>query len=80
MAKVLISIDDKLLRLIDRAAKASGLSRSAYLAWLAQQNLLAASGRTKTSLQSALERLDRLFEKAPPGDATADIRAERDAR
>jgi metal-responsive CopG/Arc/MetJ family transcriptional regulator len=63
VAKVLISIDDKLLRRLDRAAKARRLSRSAYL-----------------SLKGALARLDRLFEKAPPVDATAEIRAERDAR
>jgi metal-responsive CopG/Arc/MetJ family transcriptional regulator len=63
VAKVLISIDDQLLRRLDRAAKARRLSRSAYL-----------------SLKGALARLDRLFEKAPPGDATAEIRSERDAR
>jgi metal-responsive CopG/Arc/MetJ family transcriptional regulator len=80
VAKVLISIDDKLLRRIDRAAKASGLSRSAYLARLAQQDLLAASGRAASSRQSALARLDRLFESAPAGEATAEIRSERDAR
>ncbi|MFY9780674.1 MAG: ribbon-helix-helix protein, CopG family [Candidatus Baltobacteraceae bacterium] len=59
----MISIDDQLLRRLDRAAKARRLSRSAYL-----------------SLKGALARLDRLFEKAPPGDATAEIRSERDAR
>jgi metal-responsive CopG/Arc/MetJ family transcriptional regulator len=80
MAKILISIDDELLRRIDRAAKAGGLARSAYLARLAEADLLAASGRTAASLQSALTRLDRLFEKAPPGDATVEVRAERDAR
>ncbi|MGP6157924.1 MAG: hypothetical protein ACLPYS_10560 [Vulcanimicrobiaceae bacterium] len=80
MAKVLVSIDDGLLRRIDRAAKAKGLSRSAYLAQLAQQDLIAVSQRAATSRRSALARLDRLFEKAPPGDATAEIRAERDAR
>jgi hypothetical protein len=80
MAKILISIDDELLRRIDRAAKANGLARSAYLAGLAEQDLFAASARTAASLQSALTRLDRLFEKAPPGDATMEIRAERDTR
>jgi metal-responsive CopG/Arc/MetJ family transcriptional regulator len=80
VAKVLISIDDKLLRRLDRAAKARRLSRSAYLSRLAEQDLLAVSGRTATSLKGALARLDRLFEKAPPDDATAEIRAQRDAR
>lgn len=80
MAKVLISLDDQLLRRIDRAAKAGGLSRSAYLARLAEQDFLAASDRAGASIRNALARLDRLFENAPSGDATFEIRAERDAR
>jgi metal-responsive CopG/Arc/MetJ family transcriptional regulator len=80
VAKILISIDDDLLKRIDRAAKAHGLARSAYLARLAEQDLVVASGRAARSLHSAFARLDRLFEKAPPGNATAEIRAERDAR
>ena len=39
MAKVLLSIDDSLLNRIDRAARARGLSRSAYLSQLAMQEL-----------------------------------------
>jgi hypothetical protein len=71
---------DELPRRIDRAAKAGGLARSACLARLAEQDFLAASARTATSLQSVLARLDRLFEKAPHGDAALEIRTERDAR
>ena len=36
MAKVLVSFDEKLLKRIDRAAKAGGESRSAFLARLAE--------------------------------------------
>ncbi len=81
MAKVLVSIDDKLLRRIDRAASASGRSRSAYLSQLAENAAAGASGPGKTaSARTALRRLDRLFSGAPAGDSTAAIRAARDAR
>jgi metal-responsive CopG/Arc/MetJ family transcriptional regulator len=80
MAKILISIDDDLLKRIDRTAKARGLARSAYLARLAEQDILAASERAARSRKNAFARLDRLFEYAPPGNATAEIRTERDAR
>jgi metal-responsive CopG/Arc/MetJ family transcriptional regulator len=80
MAKVLISLDDELLRRIDRTAKSYGISRSAYLARLAAKDTASEAARTAASRKGALERLDRLFAKAPPGDSTAIIRAERDAR
>src|SRR5919198_308392 len=44
MAKILVSIDDKLLRRIDRVAKASGLSRSAYLSRIAARDVGAERG------------------------------------
>jgi len=81
MAKVLVSIDDKLLRRIDRAASASGRSRSAYLAQLAENAAAGASGPGKTAAaRAALRKLDRLFSGAPAGDSTAAIRTARDAR
>ena len=39
MSKILVSVDDKLLARIDRAASSAGLSRSAYLARLAARDL-----------------------------------------
>ena len=81
MAKVLVTFDDKLLRRIDRAAEASGRSRSAYLSDLAAGE--AARGRgpgRSASSRAALRRLDRLFASSPAEDSTAAIRAERDAR
>jgi hypothetical protein len=81
MAKVLVSFDDKLLRRIDRAAKASGKSRSAYLSNLAESEAAQGAGPGKTaSAHAALRRLDRLFDDSPAEDSTAAIRAERDAR
>lgn len=74
--KVLISLDAGLLRRIDRKARSRGISRSAYLAGLAERD---AQSRPE-SVKATLMRLDKLFERAPAGDSTADIRAERDAR
>lgn len=76
-----MSLDDKLLKRIDRAAKDAGLSRSAYLARLAERDVEQQKGPgADPKVRAALRRLERLFENAPPGDSTAEIRAERDAR
>lgn len=80
MAKVLISLDPALLKQIDRAAKAAGLSRSAYIAQLARKDAGGSGPGSSPTVRQALERLDRLFTHVPPGDSTAEIRAERDAR
>jgi len=81
MVKVLVSFDDMLLRRIDRAAKDSGKSRSAYLSQLAESDAARASGPGKTpAARAALRKLDLLFSDAPSGDSTAEIRAARDAR
>lgn len=81
MAKVLVSIDDKLLRWIDRAAKAGGHSRSAYLARLAEDDVARENGPGKApAARAAMRKLDRLFAAAPAGDSTEAVRAARDAR
>jgi hypothetical protein len=80
MKKVLLSIDDRLLRQIDGAAQALGLSRSAYLSRLAARELGTAS-RGRNAKRRALARLDRLSaENGTPVDPTAFIRRERNAR
>lgn len=80
MAKVLVSFDDALLRRIDRLAKASGKSRSAYLSELAAHDA-GAMGRGKTAgARTALRRLDHLFADSPAGESTTAVRAMRDAR
>lgn len=76
-----MSLDDRLLRRIDRAAKERGLSRSAYLAELAERDLGLARGPGATpQARSALRRLDRLFARFPHDDPVGAVRAERDAR
>jgi metal-responsive CopG/Arc/MetJ family transcriptional regulator len=81
MVKVLVSLDDALLRRVDRLAKARGLSRSAYLAELAQRDVMRTEGPgTSRTVRQALARLDALFAAAPDEDSTSAIRAERDAR
>jgi hypothetical protein len=81
VSKVLVSFDDALLRRIDRAARSRGLSRSAYLAQLAESDDARMSGPGKTpAAQAALRDIDRLFSDAPADESTAAIRAARDAR
>jgi metal-responsive CopG/Arc/MetJ family transcriptional regulator len=82
MAKVLITVDDTLLRRIDRTARERGLTRSAYFGELARWDLERATGPgTQPEVRAALTRLDKLFAgNAAPGDATALVREERDRR
>lgn len=81
MSKVLVSFDDRLLKRIDRAAKARGLTRSAYLTSLAENDLGNKQGPGKDpTARAALRELERMFRDAPPGDSTAWIRADRDSR
>jgi DNA-binding phage protein len=81
MAKVLVSLEDALLRRIDRVARARGLSRSAYLAEIAHRDVARALGPGKTpAARNALSRLDALIGTSPRGESTELVRAERDAR
>ena len=81
MVKVLVSLDVLLLRRIDRVARTRGLSRSAYLAQLAQRDLARLAGPgSSPAAHGALTRLDELFATTPSEDSTSVIRAERDAR
>jgi metal-responsive CopG/Arc/MetJ family transcriptional regulator len=75
VAKVLVSLKDDLLRRIDRVARERGLSRSGYLADLAERDLARQSGTAQ-----ALARIERSLESSPADDSTAAIRAERDSR
>lgn len=78
---MLVSLDDALLRRIDRIAKSRGLSRSAYLAELAERDAARSGGAGATpAARRALAQLDELFAQSPPGDSTAALRSERDAR
>jgi hypothetical protein len=78
---VLLSIDDRLLRQIDRAAQKKSMSRSAYLAELAARELGIAKGPgASRRARGALRRLDTLFATLPHDDATGAVRLQRDAR
>lgn len=81
MAKVLVSLNDALLRRVDRLAKARGVSRSAYLAALAERDIASAAGPgAAPAARRALGRLDELFADSGAAESTDAVRAERDAR
>jgi len=81
VAKILVSIDEKLLTRIDRAAQRSGLTRSAYLAHLAARDV---GGERGPGLDGRAHRgmdaLEKLFrDRGGPEDSTAAVRADRDS-
>ncbi len=81
MAKVLVSVEDGLLRRIDREAKARGLTRSAYLSQLAEGDIDTGYGHERGPVvQAALRELDELFVASPEDDSTAAVRAARNGR
>jgi Ribbon-helix-helix protein, copG family len=60
--RVLISIDDRLLERVDERADRLGLSRSAYLAQLADADLTGGTGPgADASVRTALAALDDLL-------------------
>ena len=81
MVKVLVSIDERLLARLDNEARQQGLSRSAYIARLADRELGARQGPGRAAhVRQALERLDRLFARqASREESTQAIRNERDS-
>jgi hypothetical protein len=79
--KILLSLEERLVRRIDRAARRLGLSRSAYIARLAERELGGVKGPGRTSAaRAALRGLDGLFASNPHGSPGEAVRAERDAR
>jgi len=81
VTKILVLIDDNLLAKIDAAARSAGLSRSAYLARLAQRDLGGRPGPgASPQARRALSRLQGLFEAHRcEEDATAAVRRDRRA-
>jgi hypothetical protein len=81
MAKILVSVDDKLLARIDKAARALGLTRSAYLSRLAAREVGASRGPGRAAAtRHALRRIDELFESNKhEADLTRAVRQERDS-
>lgn len=80
MAKVLVSFDDRLLSRIDRSAKAHGLTRSAYLAALAERDIVGSGPGASQEARAAMRVLDGLFADGPAEESTVAIRTARDAR
>ncbi len=82
MTKVLVSIEEGLLARIDREAAARGVSRSAYLVYLAKRELglLRGPGQAEP-VRNALRRLDDLFVSQPRAEeVTLAVRRSRDER
>ncbi len=82
MPKVLITLEDTLLRRIDRTVRKRGLTRSAYMAELAERDLARERGPgADPEVRAALARLRELFAGNPLSeDPTVTIRRERDER
>jgi hypothetical protein len=80
--KVLVSFDEELLRRVDRVASARGLTRSGYLAALAERDVVRNGPGASAAARRALAQLDQLFADAPKDgeDSTEAIRSERDRR
>jgi Ribbon-helix-helix protein, copG family len=80
VAKVLVSIDDRLLERLDREADARGVSRSALIAELAAKGLGEPLGPgADPAVHEAIERARQLFSKYhDPVDSTQIIREMRD--
>lgn len=81
--KVLLSLDERVLARIDRAARRRGLTRSTYLQQLAVADLASDTGPgADPSVRAALASVDDLFRRnpVPAEDLTLVIRRMRDER
>ncbi|MBI2939105.1 MAG: ribbon-helix-helix protein, CopG family [Chloroflexi bacterium] len=80
MAKILVSLNDRLLDRLDREARTRGISRSALIAELAAKGLGEPLGPgARPEARQAIERIRSLFaEREPAEDSTRVIRAMRD--
>lgn len=81
VAKVMISIPDKLLERLDARAKAGGESRSGFLQRLAERELEIAEDRERTEIKDLLRQIASL----EPGDeptmsAAQMVREDRESR
>ena len=81
MAKILVSVDNKLLARIDKAARSLGLTRSAYLSRLAAREVEASHGPGRAAAtRHALRRIDELFAtNRHETDVTRAVRQERNS-
>lgn len=81
MAKILVTVDDKLLARIDKAAHSLRLTRSAYLSRLAAREMQASIGPGRAAAtRHALRRIDELFAtNGHEADVTRAVRQDRDS-
>ena len=81
MAKILVSLDDKLLARLDKAARSLGLNRSAYISRIAAKEVGASHGPGReAAARRALGRLDDLFARnRRDGDVTSAVRKDRNS-
>ncbi len=81
MAKVLISLNERLLERLDLEAAERRMSRSALIAELATKGLGEPVGPgASADAREAIRRLEALLQQSASGDSTAWIRQERDSR
>jgi hypothetical protein len=82
MAKILVSLDDRLLERLDREAAARGMSRSALIAELAAKGLgLPLGPGARLEVREALRGTRRLFaDVKDSADSTQIVREMRDSR
>jgi hypothetical protein len=80
MTKVLVSLDDRLLERLDKAAAERRISRSALIAELAAKGLGEPIGPgAHPEVREAIRRMRELTKNAPAGDSTEWIRQDRDS-
>jgi hypothetical protein len=82
MAKILVSLDDRLLERLDREAAARGMSRSALIAELAAKGLGRPLGPgARPEVREALRGTRQLFaDVKDPVDSTQIVRELRDSQ
>ncbi len=77
MAKVMISLPDELLALVDDEARRRSTSRSALLAGAARREL---ARRDSETVRQAIDRSQRRFARSGGFEAADLVRADRDSR
>lgn len=80
--KILVTLDDALIRRLDRAARERGVTRSTLLATIAERDLGRRTPEQQRGIDGALRALRRLAERNGTSgeDAAAIVRRMRDER
>jgi len=80
--KVLVTLDDALVRRLDRAARERGVTRSALLATLAERELRRRTPEQRREIEAAVQAMRKLGARYGTGDedAATVVRRMRDER